>query len=477
MYDLIFLVVFCLIITLFLFKNRKNLGREGIIFLYRTQLGVKLIKKIGEKYKRTLNVLQYIIIGIGYLLMAGILLLIGNTVYNYIKYPLITELIRAPPIAPVIPYFPQLFGMESFFPPFYFTYFLVAIAVVMVSHEFFHGIFMKFHNIRIKSTGLVFLGPILGAFVEQNEKDMNKAPKKSQLSVLGAGVFANLILAIIFFLLWWGLFSISFAPAGAIFTGYTTHNIDIDQIEKFGGIDISTREDLINIIENGNFEVEFTLENREYINMTRMETQDRSYFAEPGTLKMQLQQDIDYVIVYGDYPAIKNGLRGTITEVEGNKIETFYDLTETMENFNPGEEINIKTKYEEELFEYELILGEDPDREGRSVMGISYDIAGGLMRMEESMAFFRTPFTDYKANSEFAGFIYYLLFWLFLISFLVALFNMLPVSILDGGRFFYLTIWGLTGSEKVGKAAYKTISYLILASFLVLMLVWIMRIL
>ena len=38
-----------------------------------------------------------------------------------------------------------------------------------------------------------------------------------------------------------------------------------------------------------------------------------------------------------------------------------------------------------------------------------------------------------------------------IINLLVALFNMLPLGFLDGGRFFYLTFLGLTGSEKVAK--------------------------
>ena len=61
-----------------------------------------------------------------------------------------------------------------------------------------------------------------------------------------------------------------------------------------------------------------------------------------------------------------------------------------------------------------------------------------------------------------------------MLNFLVALFNMLPVGILDGGRFFYLTVWGITRKEKIGKWAYKAITWFILALIVVMMVKWAM---
>jgi hypothetical protein len=57
----------------------------------------------------------------------------------------------------------------------YFTYWIVAIALVAIFHEGFHGIFARFYNIKIKSTGFGFLGPFLAFFVEQDDKQMQKA--------------------------------------------------------------------------------------------------------------------------------------------------------------------------------------------------------------------------------------------------------------------------------------------------------------
>ena len=61
------------------------------------------------------------------------------TTYIYIKTP-IARFIKAPPVFPLIPYFPKLFGLESIFPPLYFTYFIIALSIVAFVHEFSHGI-------------------------------------------------------------------------------------------------------------------------------------------------------------------------------------------------------------------------------------------------------------------------------------------------------------------------------------------------
>ena len=82
-------------------------------------------------------------------------------------------------------------------------YFVLAILIVATVHEFSHGIFARRWGVRIKSTGFAFLKyfpAILGAFVEQDDKDMNEKTKFQQMSILSAGTFANVITSIILFI-------------------------------------------------------------------------------------------------------------------------------------------------------------------------------------------------------------------------------------------------------------------------------------
>jgi len=70
-YDIILLILFVLFVSLFLYRNRKNLKRDGLLFLYKTKWGIKLIDKTAKKFPKTLKNLSYVSIGVGYLLMAG----------------------------------------------------------------------------------------------------------------------------------------------------------------------------------------------------------------------------------------------------------------------------------------------------------------------------------------------------------------------------------------------------------------------
>ena len=66
----------------------------------------------------------------------------------------------------------------------------------------------------------------------------------------------------------------------------------------------------------------------------------------------------------------------------------------------------------------------------------------------------------------------YLLWWLILISISVALVNMLPMGLFDGGRFFYLTILAITGKETWAKNSFKWITYFFLLGLLIVMAFW-----
>jgi len=219
-YDIILLILFVLFVSLFLYRNRKNLKRDGLLFLYKTKWGIKLIDKTAKKFPKTLKNLSYVSIGVGYLLMAGMLYLFGKIVWVYISAPEIVREIKVPPITPLIPYLPQAFKLD-FLPPFYFIYWIVVLAVIAISHEFAHGIFMRRYNIKIKSTGFgffpFFLPIFLAAFVEQDEKSMVKASRFQQKAVLAAGTFANILTAILFFAIMILFFSLAFSPAGVSF--------------------------------------------------------------------------------------------------------------------------------------------------------------------------------------------------------------------------------------------------------------------
>ena len=78
-----------------------------------------------------------------------------------------------------------------------FVYGLIALATVLVVHEFSHGIQSVGEKISIKSIGLLLFAIIPGAFVEPDEDELKNAKRSSRLRVYAAGSIANITLAAI----------------------------------------------------------------------------------------------------------------------------------------------------------------------------------------------------------------------------------------------------------------------------------------
>lgn len=129
---------------------------------------------------------------IGFAGMLFIISILGKGVYDLLFVP------EAPPvISPVLPGItipgvgirvPLIIGWLALF-------------IVILIHEFSHGVVARAHKIPIKSSGLAIFGPLGGAFVEPDEKVLEKRPVLTKLSVFAAGPFSNLVSSLAIFLL------------------------------------------------------------------------------------------------------------------------------------------------------------------------------------------------------------------------------------------------------------------------------------
>ena len=464
-YDIFFLVLFVIFISIFLYKKRKNIKREGFLLLYKASWGIKLINYIGNKYKKTLKFLSYISIGLGYCLMAGILYLFGRIIWIYLFNQDIVRAIKIPPIMPLIPYLPQVFKLD-FLPPFYFISWIIIIAVIAVTHEFFHGIFAVSNKVKIKKTGFgffpFFLPIFLAAFVELDEKIMAKKSKFKQMAILSAGTFANVLTAILFFGIMVLFFTLAFQPSGVVFDTYVYSVVEVVGISSVNGISLDnpSHETILNSLnENG---------------LNKIETNSKSYVVTKEFLEEQKNVE-EYLILYDDAPAINAELSGVIAEINSVKIETREQLAEELLKNSPGDKIKITAIVDEEIKKYEIVLGEHPEDENLPWLGIGFvnqEKSGIMNNFIGFLSSFKKPNVEYKPKFGASSFIYDLLWWLALISLSVALVNMLPVGIFDGGRFFYLTILAITKKEKIAKRAFSFLTYLFLFALFVLMVFW-----
>jgi membrane-associated protease RseP (regulator of RpoE activity) len=79
---------------------------------------------------------------------------------------------------------------------------IIALVIILVAHEFSHGVLSRRAKVKLKSIGVVLFGIIpMGAFVEPDEKQVTKLPAIKQNRIFIAGVSSNLILSAVFLVL------------------------------------------------------------------------------------------------------------------------------------------------------------------------------------------------------------------------------------------------------------------------------------
>lgn len=191
---------FTLILTIFLIIKKKNLTLQGkfpilYILMYKTKWGLKYMKQFHKKNKLTTKIFNKISYTLGIFGSIFVFLFLFYQLYYILK---IQPTQGAAFILPI-----KTQSSAVFYTPF--IYWIISLFTLALVHEMAHGIIAQMHNISIKSSGFAFMGiiiPILpAAFVEPNEKQLEKAKPKHQISILGAGPASNVIFGIIFFLL------------------------------------------------------------------------------------------------------------------------------------------------------------------------------------------------------------------------------------------------------------------------------------
>ena len=377
------IILFYLLIALFLFMRRKRVVVQGkVILLYRTAFGITFIEKFAERFREWVVLFGLTGIGVGFIGMILISLML--------VYGLVQLFVSPQPQAAVSLVLPgtEVPGLGIL--PFW--HWLASIFIIAVVHEFSHGIVAHAHNLKVKFTGLVVLGPILGAFVEPDEDKLLTADDVTQHSVYAAGAFSNIILAVLALFLLNILFlpvhSAISNPVGFSFSSYT-------------------QEDLP--------------------------------FAQAG-------------ITVGSI----------ITGIDTAPVTNFQQFADELSYHKPGETIAVQTS----TGDYDITLAEHPDNSRKPYLGIS-GIANEFNIDERfnngagrTFYSFLNWFTGLENNGR--GF----LFWLYVLSFGIGLFNLLPLPIVDGGRMAQTFLKRLYGVEKGMRVAAKVSMFFLLVLIL-----------
>lgn len=189
-------LVFFGILAVLIYNDRKKIDFKFLalvipLFMRRTKRFSKLIDDIALKSPRAWKIVGTIGVVVCILIMA-------NGVYSmlYAAYLVSTGVITQPAvqIALPIPSSQMTVGSGVIGIPFWFW--IIVIAIILIPHEAFHGIIARAEKIRLKDVGLMLFAIFPGAFVEPDDKQLEKAKLMTKLRIFAAGSFVNIAIGL-----------------------------------------------------------------------------------------------------------------------------------------------------------------------------------------------------------------------------------------------------------------------------------------
>ncbi len=205
-FDNLSAIIFLVLIAFLILKNKKKLtfqvilglGKIPLIYavLWKSKFGLKFMDKVASKYRELVKLIGYCFIGFAFFGLLFISFNVLSMLFNLFISPRTTS----QGVALILPLtnVPGL-GYLSFW------HFLITIFVTVLIHEFAHGIVARAHNVPVKSSGLGVFSLILPlfplAFVEPDEKKLQKDKDIVQYSIFSAGPMVNIIFAFLIMLL------------------------------------------------------------------------------------------------------------------------------------------------------------------------------------------------------------------------------------------------------------------------------------
>ena len=197
----VFILILCWYILLRVWEKNGTLDRWdatrvfGVILMVRSNRGLKTLERVARPRRfwriygeASLWVCLFCMFIVAlFMILAFISSLLSPPTASP---PSASELVAIPGINPMIP-----LGWGA-----------MAFVIALVIHEFGHGLLARAHGMRIRSFGLLQLGPLpLGAFAEPQYQELHKAPRKERMRMFAAGPATNLFAAFICLLLLGGL--------------------------------------------------------------------------------------------------------------------------------------------------------------------------------------------------------------------------------------------------------------------------------
>lgn len=131
----------------------------------------------------------------------------------------------------------------------------LALVITLVVHEFGHGILSRVEGIKVKAAGLLVAVVPIGAFVEPDEEELEKAPRSAKMRMYGAGITNNIVFGLLAFFLMIAVFGLAVPIAEPVVNGvykdYPAYNASVapgSVVLALNGTPVETREDVARLL-------------------------------------------------------------------------------------------------------------------------------------------------------------------------------------------------------------------------------------
>lgn len=344
-------------------------------------------------------------------------------------------------------------------------YGIIGLIIAVVIHELSHGVESARNGIKIKSLGILWFIIPVGAFVEPDEEQIEKAERKIRMRIFAAGPTTNLVAAlaamVIFLLLMSGvsvaqpgvLVVKSYNPSiqsGDLITGIGNQVIrnvqDLNTINIDPGINVH-----VSVIRNSKSVVETTVSGVWVLNVLR---NSPAYYAgiSPGYVILSVNgnvvRNITFFNSYLDNTTAGERINMTFL-FNGQTVEksiTLIDKYAFYESYAPGYNaqaykgkgfLGVSVSYMNlSVSQPETILNivSSPFSSGPA-QGILYLISLPFMGLSPFPSYFQSVYST-PFSSAFFWPVVNVLYWIFWLDLMLGLTNVLPLMPLDGGYVF-----------------------------------------
>ncbi|MFP4632897.1 MAG: site-2 protease family protein, partial [Halobacteriales archaeon] len=442
--------------------ERYDVSAAGPMLMVRTQRGKRLLDRVARhrRFWRAYGNVGVLLAGFVMVLSLYFVLRIGYiSVFDTPEPTSLTE----PRNVLVVP------GVNDFLPLSMTPEIVLGLLVAIVAHEAGHGVLCRAQDIGVSSMGGVFLAALpMGAFVEPDDDEVEEASPAARTRMFSAGVMANFVLTVVFFVALAALAG-AVTPVGGVGVQFVEDGSAADEagvqqgdvVRSIDGGELSSYEDYVSEVEETRGEV--------VLGITR-DGEDLE-----RTIELDASEGVRISEVEDGEAADEAGLRAddVLVSVGGREVENVNDLQEALSGTSEGDEVEVEFERDGERRTVSAVLGAHPvedvgflgvnhltrseevgltpyDVEGPLSLLASYDPVDWVLAVFLPLGLTGSRFFGFDgfvmgfyelegAAAAFGGVYWFALnalYWSAWVNFNLGLFNCIPALPLDGGHVF-----------------------------------------